>query len=322
MKVFGRHNWKFLIPFYYGGTISLDITDGEPESDDEPEMPATLSDTLNLIKNYFPDVYEGDPKGLQTFVDSLDQAETLKDAFEPQIVGFIKTRLRGAARTYINNAATINAIKNALTGSIKLPSSAELNAKLSAVDPRGRQHTEYAKEIEDISQMLKLSYIGESVPPTVAESYATEAAIKAITAKSTDNKLNTVLEAAPLSSVTAVTAKFLKIKSEQQQQHIMKFGGQNRQNFNRRRNHNNQYRGKNNRGRGNYYQNDRGGNRNNNRGGNRGRGNYAQRSNYGNYGNNNRSNNNNSYVRTIHDTQGHSADQGNDLPPQTNGGFF
>lgn len=324
--------WNFIIPNHIGDTLDLtsranltDTEDTEEEQDipkttqastysnpphssqdegHDERMPVSAADVLNqAAKVLFP--FNGDPGCLQSFVDALTLVDSMKDTHENVAINVIKTFLRGSARAAITNENTIEDIIQKLTSSIKIETVAEATNKLNAADPRNRNAEEYAKAVEELSSKLKMAYISEKVPVDVAERMAADAAIRSILSKSTNREVNTVLQAAPLQTVSSVTAKYLQIKASQTEHQIMSI----RYKGHRGRGNHSRGRGNHSRGR-NYYHDNRGRNYYHDNRGHRGnRGNHGQ--NRGNRGHRN--------YQTARPIGNNSENQGNGQSPHGSG---
>lgn len=285
IKVFVRHNWKYKIPSL-GQQIDIQILEEEDdeeeeEEDDNDEMAAAAATLASSIIAK----YNGEVEGFRAFMDSLTLAETLVGEHENVFVAVIKGKLTGTARDCVgNDVNTIAAIRAALTGAIKAPTTAVLEAKLASVTPMRKEREAFCKEIEEIAKSLKSAYISEGMPFVLAEQHAAREVKKSLTANTTDRELISSLRDRKLETVTEVLTAYGEVKQTHHQMNMIRRSNQPKYHNNRGRGH---YRG---RGRGNHY--NRGSNNNSQNGNN-----YQNYNNNGNNGGNNRGNHHNNNNR-------------------------
>lgn len=287
LRVFGRHKWTYHIPNYYGGSIDLEVeNESEPDTDDE--MAITKDQLITLASAIIGAQYDGNPSGLRAFLDKLNQIKDVMEAEELTAVNFVKGRLTDSARDCVSDEdVTIDQIIEKLKGSVKLPSTAELEAKLQATSPYRKERNSYLKEIEDIANLLKRAYISDGLNNTKAEQYASRELKKSLIANSMDKDLHTSLRDRTLEKISEVTAAYCEVKQTQERVNMV------------RRVQDTRGRGYH-RGRGNNYN-----NRNNNNNGNN---DYNNRNNNNDNGNNNYNNRNGGHARHMGNGSGPSED--------------
>lgn len=280
--------WKFAIPGHIGDILDLTVEDPDTETEDE-EMAITKTQLIALASNIINTQYDGNPSGLRSFLDKLEQLKDVMEAEEQTAVNFVKGRLTDSARDCIADSdATIDQIIARLRQSIKIPSSGELEIKLQATSPVRKDRNAYVKEIEDIANLLKRAYISDGLSNVMAEQYSARELKKSITANSMDKDLHTSLRDRTLNTISEVTAAYCQVKQSHEQINMVRrvqgnnrgrgqprWRGRGRGHYN---NNNNYRRNGFDNNRGNFNNNHQNGNPNNNnnngnRSNNRGRGN-------------------------------------------------
>lgn len=249
------------------------------------QLRSMAAEFLKLASTIVSIHFDGDPSKLAPFLDSLTLLESVVGVHTGLAVSFVKTRLVGRARDLITNEDTILEIKNKLKNNIKVQSSAELMAKLAGVKP-GSKIIDFCKQVDDLADSLRRSFLSEGVALATAEAYVTREVTKTLIAVAPDQHTKTVLEAKSFNSPQEVTAYYTGLAGEvQKAQQILGFrggrggrngnyrGGRGRQNnrYRNNDNHNNNYNN-------NYYNNNNNNNhgRGRRRGHNRGRNNYVR----------------------------------------------
>lgn len=238
-----------------------DINDEENETKDN--MATTAIQFLSFAVKTIPE-FDGSPEHLQRFLDALNLVNANVETHMASAVQLTKTKLIGTARNYITNEATLEAISETLTNNVKGESTKAVIAKLMSVKQMGKSPNAFIKEIESLTTCLKRAFITDGVPANLADDYATQNAVIAMTANATNEKVKLIMEAGQFNTMNDAVAKFVASSTEQTSGSVM-------------------YANRSNRGRGaNYYT--RGYNNNNNRGNNyHSRGNFVR----GNYRGNN-----------------------------------
>lgn len=251
-------------------------------------VPMEASEYFKLAENILPREFDGSPEKLQTFLDALtllsaNTTATLQD----NGVSFVKTRLTGKARDVISTEATIADIQTRLRNTIKPETATHLIDKFKGLKLE-QSKTEFIKEVENVSNKLRRSFISEGVPIAVADTYTTRHTVEALIKNSPSNKIKIVLESSAFKTSEEATAKFSALVNETPPEHNVSFY-RNYQRQGRKPNYYNNYRQNNPRNQDD--RNRRPNNRNNNYNNN-----YQQnnRSNYQNNRNNYQNRNNNS----------------------------
>lgn len=279
--------------------------------------PAQIIEHLNRIMK---DTFDGEPTNLDNFIGKINLAKTIiKDQHPNVFVAFIKTRLSGKALEYVKNLNTIDEIIENLKSTIKPESSRVLENRLTSLRMNNKNKSEFTKEIETVSEMLRLSLISDKIPDDVAKRIILEKTVEACNNNARSDRIKSILSAKSFKTTAEVVSElFIQIDTCKVEHQINAlritnnnrnrgnnnrgnvrftsnrgFCGRNYRNNNNNYNnsynnrYNNRYNGRgynNSRGRGNYYNN---------------RGNYNNQNRRGNYNNNNNSNYNNSNSRDV-----------------------
>ena len=267
VRAYQALNVKYKIPISITGLIDINILDDdtETEEDESDNMALGKVDFLNFASKLIPSQFDGSFTKLQSFIDSLTLLEINSVGNEDNALAFVKTRLTGKARTLISDNMTILDVINALKTGIKGESSKALSAKLLNTKQNCKDSIKFSNEIEDLASSLKLAFISEGVPSTVAETYTTDLTVKSLAKNSTSEKTKIIMEAGNFSSIQEAISKFVSVESEPNGN---VFVLKNSQSYNNKRFNNNYIRGRGRYGNNNSnfsnHQYQRGGYRNNN----------------------------------------------------------
>lgn len=236
------------------------------------------SQWINAYSKVIPE-FDGTPENMARFVDACELVDDNVGIYMETAVRLMKTKLRGTARSYVTNEATITAILDVLKKNVRGESSKAASAKLLSFKQGNKSPNDYVKELEDMTANLKRAYLNEGVPVESADSYSTDTVVKSIIANATNDKIKTVFQSADFKSVVEVGAKFINANNEMainrpQILYNKRFGYQRGNNRGQRSNNYRGY-GRNNQGRG------------NSNGYNNGYNNQGSSNNFANYGNRN-----------------------------------
>lgn len=277
--------------------VEEDILDLEDKESDSNITTMNAAEFFNLASKLLPNQFDGNPDNLTSFIDSLELIKLNAENQQDNAIAFVKTRLTGKARDLINNENSIDAIILTLKNHLKGESSSLASSKLLHLKQNNKDATNFAKEVEILSEKLQKAYISEGVPYDVAKNYTVETTVRALSQNASSPKARLIIEAGTFSSVPEILTKLVNVTSNPSEPNVLylhhnrnsfntrqHFRGRGFQNYNTRGQFN---RGR--RGRANY--------NNNNRNFNRGRG----------------RNPNNGYVRFCHESE---QGPGNELDPQ------
>lgn len=181
----------------------------------KPLQKANMSaaEFLNNASKLLPD-FDGKIDNLQRFLDAIDLVDLIKGTHESIAVTLIKSKLTNSARNLITTENTVVAIKAKLTASIKSEPSQAVMSKLLAVKQNSVNTTEYVKQVEDLTKKLETAYISDGIPSTVAQSFATQAAVKAMTTNGRSEKAKLLMQAVNYTNLSDAVSKFVELSAD------------------------------------------------------------------------------------------------------------
>lgn len=192
---------------------SDNIDDIHNEININNEMATTTIQFLSFAGKTIPE-FDGSPENLQRFTDALNLVNANVETHMNSAVQLAKTKLIGTARNFITNEATLEAIIETLKNNIKGESTKAVIAKIMSVKQLGKSPTSYIKELEELTTSLKRAYITDGVPATLADEYATQNAVVAMTKNATNEKVKLIMEAGHFDSMNDAVAKYVGTTSE------------------------------------------------------------------------------------------------------------
>lgn len=208
------------------------------------KMDSSLEIFMNLATKLLPD-FDSSPEHLPKFIKALDILEQIKGTHETIAVLLIKSKISGKGQRSISELTTITSIKECLSNTIKGENSVAIYTKLLSVSQMNKSGSDFIKEIEILANKLEQAYISDGMPNKLANEFATQNTVKAITKGARSEKVKTVMMAATFSNISEVTTKFISVNTEVEEARI---------NYLRNKQHQNNYRGSR-RGRKGYQQN-------------------------------------------------------------------
>lgn len=285
------------------------ISTADNKSDDPnntPTMPQSKLDFLQACHAAIDYKYDGDPSGLETFVDAIDLlSEVVEEANKPTLLKFIMTRLEGKAREAIITTPKEPAeITTQLKKAIKTESSKVIQGKMLALRAERTNLTKFSERAEELAEQYRRSLIDEGYAKEKAKELSVEKTIELCIKQSRHERLKSILASKTFSEPKDVIAKMIIVINDlrlESSSNSHKNGNQNRFGKNFSNNRSSRSNGQNS----NNYSQNRGGNKSGHSSNNNGNGN---RSNYNSNGNN-RSGQNNGQNRTFTNT---SYRRGND----------
>lgn len=221
----------------------------------QANMATSLESFMNLATKLLPD-FDSSPEHLPKFIYALDILEQMKGDHETIAVMLIKSKISGKAQKSITDLNTIKAIKERLQHIIKGESSMAVSTKLLGITQLNKSGNDFMKEIESLANKLEESYISEGMPNKLAEEFATQNAVRAITKGARSEKVKNIMMAATFHNISEVTTKFIAVNTEIEEARVNYM-----QNRNSRRSY---YRNQNNRNNYNRYNNQNNNRKNNN----------------------------------------------------------
>jgi hypothetical protein len=224
-----------------------------------------LKTATSLVQNY-----DGSPKGLDSFIDSVNLLNELTNpANIATAIKFIKTRVSGKARlAFPTNATTIAQITTAIKEACEYIESPELVlSKLKALKNKGDQQ-KFCDEVEALTQKLASVYVTQKIPTDVANKMATKSGVEVLIKGVSNTELKTILKARDFETIQKAVQKINEVNAEPSTQILyvqhhrrrgrQNYGSNSQNNYNRNYGNNNRGFGYNNRPNSNYRGNARG----------------------------------------------------------------
>lgn len=225
------------------------------------KMATNANDYYNMCTRQLNYTYEGDALGLPPFIDSIELLQSMdpQKTNENILRGVIRSKLKGKAREYIKNNATVEEIKTTLQNKIKVTGSKIITGRLMALRADKTNFGDYANKAEDLAEQLKRALIFEDIPNEKANQMTIDTTIELCAANTHSTQTKSVLDATQFDDPRDVIAKFIIQERKQTgTQQVMAFrtnnrfnnrGSQNTGRFQRNNYHNNNnrnnYRGRN-----------------------------------------------------------------------------
>lgn len=178
------------------------------------EMATSAKDFFDFASKVLPQVFDGTPDRLQSFLDALSLLGTNCEGNTQNAVAFVKTRLSGKARDLIEDGDSLEQISQKLKRGIITENSQLVSAKLLSLKQYNKEPAKYAAEVESLALSLKRAYISEGVPINVAESYAANTTVKALKTNAQSERIKLVMEAGTFVTCQEALTKFVNITSE------------------------------------------------------------------------------------------------------------
>lgn len=249
---------------------------------------------LKLATAHFKRVYEGDPLGLDAFIDSIDllRDHAENDELKTQLIKIVKANLGGKARECIpREPRDIDEIINALRRQIKPDNSKVSMGRMLALRLDRSKMTEFSTQADQLAEALERSLALEGISQDKAREMTVEKAVELCRNLSRSDLVKSVLAATRFDSPKDVFSKFIvEADTETKEKQILAYrqmqkrdnprgrGSKGKSNYNNRGRggYQNNYNGNGQNGSRNYNNNYNGNFRSNSRGrgGGRGRGNY------------------------------------------------
>lgn len=200
--------------------------------------PQTL---FKLCSSHINKPYSGDPLGLKSFVDSINLLSSFAttDPLRTLLVTFIKTRIEGRARDFIDDTHTTTvAIIATLQSNIKCDSSKVLEGRMLSISAFNTSNEDFAKKVEDLSDAFRRSLIIEGITPTKATEMAIDKTVELCRKNTSSSTVKSVLAASKFDSSKEVVAKLITETNIAKSEHsVLRFGNtynhkNNKPNFN------------------------------------------------------------------------------------------
>ena len=233
---------KIKIPITLENLIDVSIEDDDSDIEIEDNMaPPSTIEFINAYSKFVPE-FDGKVSNLTRFLDALNFIDDNKETHENTAVRMIKTKLIGKARDYItDDDNTIKLIRDKLKNNIKGETTKSLNTKLLAVRQLNKTANEYVKEIEEITDSLKTAYITEGLTPSLAETYSTDCAVKAMIKNANNDKVKLLMEAGEFSDLNQAVTKFVSASTDTKSHSVLYMSNRNFYNDRNRNNRNRRF---------------------------------------------------------------------------------
>lgn len=198
-------------------------------------MPQSKLDFLQACHAAIDYKYDGDPTGLDTFIDAIDLlSEVCETDNTSTLLKFIMTRLEGKAREAImTTPKTVTEISTQLRNSIKTESSKVIQGKILALRAEKTNLTKFADRAEELSEQYRRSLIDEGFSKEKAKELSVEKTVELCIKQSRHDRLKSILASKTFSEPKDVIAKMIiEINNlnldRQSSQNSSKNGNQNR----------------------------------------------------------------------------------------------
>jgi hypothetical protein len=210
LRAFQAIDVNYHVPYTCIETIDINIKDDEL-SENEVDMALSTVDFFNLASKLIPTEFDGNTDKLQSFLDALTLLLLNVGEHETTAVAFIKTRLTGKARDLITTETSIAQIIELLKKGIKGESSRNITQKILNLKQLNKENTAFAADLELLANKLKKAYISEGVTHEVAETYATDTSVRALSQNATAEKSRLIMEAGSFRTIQEVVTKFASL---------------------------------------------------------------------------------------------------------------
>lgn len=220
IRIFARYKLRILVPNYLGEEVdkslvddiqseNLSLSESESESDHtEPNMPLSALDFLNFATKILPE-FDGRSENLRRFLDAISWAQTQIEGHENLCVELIKTKLVGSSRNLVGKENSIDQIVNCLKSKVKPESTEVISAKIMNIKQNNKTANQFSVEIENLTKSLENSYIREGVLHSLAEKYSTQAAVRAFSTNSSNDKVKLIMQSGQFQNMNDVVSKFV-----------------------------------------------------------------------------------------------------------------
>lgn len=253
-------------------------------------MAMTLPEFLRLCGQTINTRYDGNPLGLDAFLNAVDLLDSLAtNELKEKLFKFLKTRVDDKASECTKDATNTEEFIESLKKNIKHDNSKVVSGRMMALKMDAKKVQDFAKQAEELSESFKRALVFEGITTSKANEMSIDKTIEMCRASSRSDVVRSILGASSFSTPKEVIAKFIiETGTDTNEKQVYSYQRYNNNNRGRGRgnrfNNNNHNNNNNNNGRRNDSYNRRG-NNNNRRG--RGRGSnryYNNRNNYNNGG--------------------------------------
>lgn len=185
-------------------------------------MALSTPEFLKLSASSINYKFSGDPLGLPSFIDSINLLQSLATtaALQTFLVSFVKTKLDGKAREYIDDThTTIELIIASLRANIKPDNSKVVEGRMLALRLTHTTQDEFAKKVEELSESFRRSLIIEGISAAKATEMSIEKTIDLCRSQTKNEIVKSVLESSTFTSSKDVVAKLLTQSEKARKEH-------------------------------------------------------------------------------------------------------
>lgn len=173
---------------------------------------------LNKVSNLIQKKYDGEPDGLDAFIEQIEMLEQVTPAdHNATMIKLIRSRCIGAAKRALPTAAdsTVAQIKNALKAKIMPDTTDVVLGRLLALKHDKTSLQTFQEKAEELSEKLEAAYISDGIPNDVAKKWVVKNTVEMCKATAKTPYVQTVMASTPFNNPKDVLAKFItEIASE------------------------------------------------------------------------------------------------------------
>lgn len=205
------------------------------------------STLFKLCSSHINKPYSGDPLGLKSFTDSITLLSSFATtpALRTLLVSFIKTRIDGKARDFVDDShTTTDDIITALQDNIKCDNSKVIEGRMLSISAFNTSNEDFATKVEELSDAFRRSLIIEGISHIKATEMAIDKTVELCRKNTSNTTVKSVLASSKFTSSKEVVAKLITESNIAKAEHsVLRFGPvNNTRNFRNNSNFNSQRR--------------------------------------------------------------------------------
>lgn len=169
-------------------------------------------DYLNKVSNLIQKKYDGEPEGLDAFIEQIEMLELVTPTNQNEtMIKLIRSRCIGAAKRALPIAAdaTVAQIKTALKSKIVPDTADVVLGRLMALNHDKTSLQTFQEKAEELSEKLEAAYISDGIPNDVAKKWVVKNTVEMCKASSRTSYVKTVMASTPFNDPRDVLAKFI-----------------------------------------------------------------------------------------------------------------
>lgn len=199
-------------------TVSLVDTTKSVQSDisqtdqsKQTKMPQSSADFIALGHRTISDKYDGDPLGLESFLDGVALLKELcEDANKALLVKFLMTRLEGEAREAIEvTPKDSDSIVEQLKKRIKTESSKVVEGRILALRADKGNLTKFSERAEELTEQYRRSLVTEGFSKDKAKEIAVEKTVDLCTKTARSERVQAIIASTKFEEPKEVIAKMI-----------------------------------------------------------------------------------------------------------------